>query len=59
MRGIKDKGMEELNSFQNRLFRQKGLQRIDNDDFERINKKLNELIELVEEVEETDEKPYL
>ncbi|MFW6281960.1 MAG: hypothetical protein ACOC1O_04110 [bacterium] len=59
MKGIKEKGKKELESFRNRVFRQKGLNRISQVDFEELISKVDGLMEYVEEMEETDDKPYI
>lgn len=58
LRALKDKGLEELESFQNRVYRQKGLGRISNQDFLKLSEQVEKLIETVHEIEENDNKPY-
>lgn len=55
MRGIKDKGLEELKGFRNRLTRSHGMERIGRRDFKDLYELTNRLIEKVEEVDEKDE----
>jgi len=55
MRGVKDKGLEELKDFKNRLTRSHGLERINKQDFQRLYEKINDLIEDVEGIDEEHE----
>lgn len=58
MKAIKDKGLEELESFQNRVYRQKGLGRISHQDFLKLSEQVESLIDTVKEIEENENKPY-
>ena len=58
MKAIKNKGLKELESLQNRVYRQKALGRISHQDFLKLTDKIESLIELVKEIEENDNKPY-
>ena len=58
MKGIQEKGIKELKSFRNRIYRQHGLERISDSAFKELSTKVNNLIEVAESIEETDHKPY-
>lgn len=50
MKGLQSKGMEEVNSFKNRITRLYAMDRISEEDFNRLHDKVSELKELIEEV---------
>jgi len=54
MLGIKERGIDELKNFKNRIARSYGMGRICTEDFERLNEKISKLIEDAESVEEKE-----
>ncbi|MFW5891002.1 MAG: hypothetical protein ACOCUI_02185 [bacterium] len=58
MKPVKEKGLEELQSFKKRLARSYGLNRIKKGDFEKMNDKVIELIEYVKNLDEEEGVSY-
>jgi len=54
MLSVKEKGLEELQDFKNRLARTYGMDKISKKDFEKADKKVNELIEIVKKIDEKE-----
>jgi|GEM_PF-3353435 len=55
MRAIKERGIDELNMFRNRVVRAFGLMRISKESFNILLEKTDEIKKIVNEIEELDE----
>lgn len=55
MKGLKNKGREEIKSFRNRASRMFGMGRISKEDFNFIQDKTEQILERIKEMEEEDE----
>ena len=50
MKGLKTKGLEEIDNLKNRVTKLYGMRRISEEDFQRLHNKVAELKDLIEEV---------
>lgn len=57
LRGVKEKGLEELKALRNRVARLYGMGRIKPESFEKINSRLLELEQLIQKEVEDDPQP--
>lgn len=47
--------MEQLKDFKNRLYKSRGMERINEEDFKMLDEKIDDLIQAVESIQEDDE----
>lgn len=55
LKSIKDKGLDELKLFKNRVYKTRGMERISEKDFQKIVDKTDELIDVIKNIDEEDE----
>jgi len=54
MKGIKNKGLKEVKSFKNRLYKSRGMQRISQEDFKKLLEQTDKLIETIYKIDEKE-----